>query len=332
MINKEKIKEVLKNEPSFRIRQVYEVIYKNFITSWDEAKNLPENLRKMLEEEASLCIDAEIYISKNKKTIKAAIKLEGGIVETVLMRYDGRNTVCVSSSIGCSLACDFCATGKLGLTRNLISEEIVDQVLFFARILKKEDKRVTNVVFMGMGEPLLNYEEVMKAIKILNDKDGFNIGARKISISTVGIIDGIKKLEKEKLQINLAVSLHFTDDKLRSQYMPINKRYPLEKLLLAIKSYIIKAGRKVIIEYVMLTGINDSENDAEKLAKLLKSNLENLYTVNLISYNKTLDYKPTSQQKIDRFKEILEREKIETIQRYRFGDDIKAACGQLAGK
>jgi len=332
MIDKEKIKEILGGEPSFRTKQVYEAIYKNLISSWDEAKNLPSKLREILKKELPLDIDAEIYTSKNGKTIKAAIKLEDGIIETVLMKHDGRNTVCVSSSVGCSLGCDFCATGKLGLTRNLMAEEIVDQVLLFARLHRKENQRVTNVVFMGMGEPFLNYEEVMKAIKILNDKDGLNIGARKISISTVGIIDGIRKLEKEKMQINLAVSIHFADEDLRSQYMPINKKYPLEKLLQAVNSYIIKTGRKVIIEYVMLAGINDSEDDAKKLAKILKSSLENLYTVNLISYNKTFGYKPASQQKIDRFKEILEREKTETIQRYRFGDDIKAACGQLAGK
>ena len=332
MINKEKIKKVLSEEPSFRTKQVYDSIYKNFVESWDEAKNLPKDLREKLEKECSLKIDAKIVSSKNKKTLKATINLEDGIIETVLIKHGGdRNTICVSSAIGCSLGCDFCATGKLGFTRNLMAGEIVDQVLLFARILKKENKRITNIVFMGMGEPLLNYEEVMKAIRVMNDKEGINIGARKISISTVGIIEGIKKIEKEKLQFNLAVSLHFADDNARSRYIPINKKYSIAKLLQAINFYINKTGRKVMIEYVMLAGINDSEKDAEKLAILLKNNIDKLFIVNLISYNETSDYKSSSQQKIDKFKEILEKKKIETIQRYKFGETIKAACGQLAG-
>ena len=206
--------------------------------------------------------------------------------------------------------------------------------MFFARFLKKSfdaaQGKVTNIVFMGMGEPFLNYENVLKAIRILNDKEGFNLGSRHFSISTVGITEGIEKLVKENFQVNLAVSLHAPDDELREKIMPINKKYPLVDILEAVRGYIKKTKRRVMFEYVMIKDVNDSDEQAEKLAELLGG--IPLSFVNLISYNPTGIFKPSLPERLKRFKEILEKEGIPVTQRYRFGQDIKAACGQLAGR
>ncbi|MBI4101644.1 MAG: 23S rRNA (adenine(2503)-C(2))-methyltransferase RlmN [Candidatus Nealsonbacteria bacterium] len=259
---------------------------------------------------------------------KAILSLADDLkIESVLMRHsDGRNTVCVSSQVGCPLGCLFCATGKIGFKRNLDVWEIVRQVLFFARLLKKESKRVSNVVFMGMGEPFLNYENVLEAVRVLNDKEGLNIGARHISISTAGLVEGIEKLAKENLEVNLAISLHAPKDAQRLSIMPIAKRYSIKEVLRAVDNYIKLTRRRVMFEYIMIKGFNDSEEDAKALARLAK---KPLYFINLISYNPTGDLKPSSGATIEKFKKILEREGIGVTQRYRFGQDLKAACGQL---
>ncbi len=338
-----KIQEILKDEPKFRIKQVYEAVFAKFIDNWDEATNLPFSLREKLKAEAPLEIKADILVASDKSTVKAALDFGDGKIETVLIRHgEGRNTVCVSSQIGCLLGCEFCLTGACGFTRSLNFYEIVEQVLFFSRYLRSPfakatgdkqegNERVSNVVFMGMGEPLLNYDEVMKAVRFFNDEETFNIGARKISISTVGIIDGIKKLANEPLQINLALSLHAPDDELRQQIMPVAKNNPLKSLLKAVKSYITKTNRKVMIEYLMLDKVNDSSAQAQKLADLLKVHLGRLFMVNLISYNETQKYRTSPPAVINNFRKILEREGIETSQRFKFGRDVQAACGQLAG-
>jgi 23S rRNA (adenine2503-C2)-methyltransferase len=361
-MNIQKIQEILKNEPKFRTKQVYEAIFQKFIENWDEATSLPAALRDRLKAEASLEIEAEILESADKNTVKAAISLPGGRVETVLMRHEGRDTVCVSSQMGCKLACTFCLTGQGGFARNLDSYEIVEQVLFFARYLKRnlketlpapsnggeltsrkttpspslerrgDSERVTNVVFMGMGEPFANYDEVLKAIRFLNDEETFNIGARKISVSTVGLIDGIKKFANEPLQVNLALSLHAPNDDVRHLIMPISRNYPLANLLQAMADYIKKTNRKVMIEYLLLKDINDSEDDARELAFVLKKYLERLFVVNLIAYNQTGAYEPSSKETAEAFKKVLEEEGLEVVQRFKFGRDIKGACGQLAGK
>ena len=263
--------------------------------------------------------------------MKAGILLADGLaIETVLMKHtDKRNTICVSSQVGCPLGCEFCETGKMGLKRNLTASEIVEQVLFFARYLKNKNEKVTNIVFMGMGEPFLNWENVKKAIEILNDDNCLGIGARKISISTAGIIEGIEELAEEFPQINLAISLHAPDDELRGKLMPVNKKYPLAKILQAVDEYIKKTNRKVMFEYVMIDGVNDSEEQAKNLSKLLK---RPLYMVNLIAYNPTGKFQPSLPGKIKKFKAILEKAGIFTTQRYRFGTDIEAACGQLASR
>ncbi|HDY72760.1 MAG TPA: 23S rRNA (adenine(2503)-C(2))-methyltransferase RlmN [bacterium] len=322
------VKKVLKSQPSYRLKQAKRLVFFNLIDNWNQATSFSPLLREELNKKCSLEVKAKTFVSKNKKTTKILIELSDGLkIESVLMKHkDKRNTVCVSSQVGCALDCVFCATGRMGFKRNLKTHEIVNQVLFFARYLKKKKEKITNIVFMGMGEPFLNYKNVIDAIRILNDKQGFNLGARSFSISTAGIIDGIKKLSNESLRINLAVSLHAADDSLRLKIMPMVGNYPLLKILKAVDNYIIKTRRKVMFEYVMMKGINDKDKDAEKLAKIMK---KPLYFVNLIAYNPTGDFKASSSSRIKEFKEILEKAGVKVGQRYSFGQDIKAACGQL---
>lgn len=320
--------EKLKEEPKYRIKQVNDLIFHELIADWSKATTLSLELRKRLEAECPLDIKAKLFESDDGNTAKALIELsDGEKIESVLMNHtDSRSTVCVSSQVGCPLGCAFCATGKMGFKRNLTSSEIVEQVLFFSRYLG-EGKKVTNIVFMGMGEPFLNYDNVFEAIRILNNPDCFNIGARKISISTSGIIEGIERLGNEDLQVNLSISLHAPNDKLRSEMMPINKKYPLSKVLKAVDEYIKKTDRKVMFEYLMIRDVNDSMECAKELAQLMRKPLR---MVNLIVYNPTGDFKASDSRMIKSFKEYLEKERIYTTQRYEFGRGIKAACGQLA--
>ena len=262
---------------------------------------------------------------------KSIITLADGLkIESALMPHKGGGfTVCVSSQVGCPLGCRFCATGASGFRRNLTAMEIVEQVLFFARHLKKMSaEKIANVVYMGMGEPFLNYDNVLASIKILNDKTGLNIGARKISVSTSGVIEGIKKLAEENLQVNLAISLHSPETDLRSALMPVNKKYPLKNVLAAADDYIRKTSRKVMFEYILLKGVNDTPAHAKKLAKLMR---KPLYFVNLILYNPAgrQGLKPSAPEDVKKFKEILKRAGVPVSERYRFGREIKAACGQL---
>ncbi len=330
-MNIEKIKKFLEDKPDYRIKQVKKWIFQDLIESWEKATTLPLELRKELSKKFPLSIKVKTKVSKNENAVKALITLEDDLkIETVLMRYNERNTICVSSQVGCSLNCSFCATGQLGFKRDLTFSEIVEQVLFFARYLKKENEKVTNIVFMGMGEPFLNYDNVMRAIDILNNKDGFNLGIRSFSISTAGITEGIKKLMKEDKQINLAISLNAPNNKLRSKLMPINKKYPLDKLLKIIDKYIKKTRRRVMFEYIMIKGVNDQDKHAHQLLKIVKNRL---CFVNLIPYNSTeTKFEASSKKRIEKFKDILEQEEVTVTQRYRLGSKISAACGQLVGK
>ena len=338
------LEKVLKTEPKYRTNQAISAVFQKLIEDWAKAPGLPWELRKKLNEACPLSIKDETLISKTKDTIKTRITLKDGLkIESVLMSHnDGRNTVCVSSQVGCPLACEFCATGKMGFKRNLKPLEIVEQILFFARYLKKDlpdrqagppaqagKKRVTNIVFMGMGEPFLNYENVIEAIRIINDKNGLNIGARNISISTIGITEGIKKLAQEKLQINLAISLHAPNNKLRDKIMPINEKYPIETILKAVDDYIKKTNRQVMFEYLLIKEVNDTDSCAKELAKLIR---KPLYFLNLILYNPTGLFRPSAGERVKKFKSILKKEGVKFSQRYRFGEDIKAACGQFAVK
>ncbi len=333
VFNINNLKKTLEKEAGFRYKQAKEAIFKSLVGNWSEVKNFPLLLRKTLNKECPISINTETFISKDKKSIKALITLEDGLkIESVLMRHnDGRNTVCVSSQVGCPLGCVFCATGEMGFKRSLEISEIVEQILFFARYLKKCNPlaKITNAVFMGMGEPFLNYDNVLGAIKVLNDKEGFDMGARRFSISTAGITEGIEKLAKEKLEINLAISLHAPDEELRSKIMPVNEKYPIEKILEAVDYYIKETHRKVMFEYLMIKDLNDTDECARRLSILVKNRL---CMVNLISYNFTGVFKPSLSERIKKFKEILEKEKISVVERYRFGRGIKAACGQLATK
>ncbi len=329
-MNLKNLNKILKKEPGFRRKQIEKLIYVDLIKDWDEATVLSKNLRSELNKECPLEIKGDFILSEKKsKTKKALIELsDGAKIETVLMEHeDGRNTVCVSSQVGCALGCEFCATGTMGFRRNLEVNEIIEQVLFFERLLKKEGRKVTNVVFMGMGEPLLNYDNVISAIKILNDENKLNIGARKISISTAGITDGIKKLIKEDLQVNLAVSLHAANDEVRSKIMRINKTNSLKKLFRTIEMYVDKTNRQVMFEYLLLNGVNDTPSNAAELAELMKRNY--LYMVNLITYNPTGPFQPSNKKTREIFKKILTKNKINFTERYSFGQDINAACGQL---
>jgi len=315
--------------PKFRIQQIKKLIYQDFIDDWSLASTLPLNLRQNLAKIYPLLIDGKIFMSSDKQTLKALIKFSDGLaVETVLLKHKKRNTLCLSSQIGCALRCLFCATGKMGFKRNLTEGEIIDQVLFFSRLAKKSGESINNIVFMGMGEPFLNYDNVLKAIKIINDKDCFGLGARHISLSTAGISPGIEKLGKENIQINLAISLHAPTDQLRQQLMPSGCRFTISKILKAVDQYIKLTNRKVMFEYLMLSRVNDSDRHAMELAKIMK---KSLYMVNLIPYNETGTFKPSSQERINQFKSILEKKGVNVTQRYSFGSDINAACGQLAG-
>ena len=337
-MNFDKLEEILKDQPKYRLKEAYDFVFVKFIDNWDQATSFSKDLRDRLNKECPLYIEAQSLTSKSGDSIKAKIKLKDGAeIETVLMRHSdplrpeasGRNTVCVSCQVGCPMGCAFCATGTMGLVRNLTAEEIIEQVVFFSRYLAKENQRVTNVTFMGMGEPFLNWENVLEAIKILNDKNYFNISIRNISVSTCGIIEGIEKLANTGLQINLAISLHAPNDNLRSQLMPINKRYSLKDVLQAVNNYIEKTKRKVMFEYVLIKDVNDSDDCAKQLASLMR---HKLYFLNLIEYNDTGIFKASSRKRIDEFKKILKREKINFVQRYKFGQDIQGACGQFVTK
>ncbi len=318
----------LENEPNYRKKQIEKAIFCDLVENWSEVTTLPKELREKLDKKSPLKIDGEIFKSQNSDSSKAIIRLEDGKkIETVLMSHkDGHNTVCVSSQVGCPLGCKFCATGQNGFERNLVYLEIIEQVLFFARYLKHENEKVGNVVFMGMGEPFLNYENVWKAIRFLNDEAYFNIGARRISISTIGVTEGIRKMAKEDSGVNLAVSLHATNDELRTELVPSNKKYNISRILEAVDFYIERTNRKVMFEYLLIKDVNSSMGDARELAKLMN---KKLYMVNLIPYNPTDKFKPPTIDDIRKFKNILEKSKINVTERQRFGQDIKGACGQL---
>jgi 23S rRNA (adenine(2503)-C(2))-methyltransferase len=338
--------------PDYRLKQAMRSYYQDLLPGWAEISTWPKDLREA-------CSDLEWspleLIHEQTTDEPASAKLlfqthDKLRIEAVIMRHrDGRNTVCISSQAGCAMGCAFCATGAQGLSRNLTSGEIVDQAVQAARWLKThnvkrityetdqrtsgpaDDVRVTNVVFMGMGEPFNNPDEVFESLKRLMDQDMFGLGARHISISTCGIIPGIQRLAKEAPQVNLAISLHAPTQELRAKLMPVAKAYALDRLMDVIKDYLNKTNRKIMFEYVMLRTINDRIEDAEKLAELL-SGFRHLAHVNLIKYHKTGKYQASSQDTRRIFANTLKRRGIAVTERISFGEEIEAACGQLAGK
>lgn len=359
---------VERGEPPFRAKQLYSWLYKHLVTDFSAMSNLPQALRSQLEQEASIgpmVVRSELH-SKDDRTRKILLELnDGKLIESVLMLYppigqsSARATVCVSTQAGCAFGCTFCATGQMGFDRHLAAGEIVAQVLFFARQLRdapwsaKSDTQngskraensrgdprgrpidhpidhITNIVLMGMGEPLHNYGNVMQALRILNHTDGFNLGARHMTVSTVGLVPAIRKLSQEPLQVNLAISLHAPTDELRNQTMPINRKYPLEELLAACKDYITATGRQVTFEYVLLAGVNDTTAHAHRLGELLAP-LKQFAHVNCIPVNATsADYRPPGGEAIRSFRAILYEHGVSNSVRAERGDDIAAACGQL---
>jgi 23S rRNA (adenine2503-C2)-methyltransferase len=318
---------------NYRLQQIYRAATKELVAGVADVTVLPKELRAALEVE-SFSFDAVTPVvvqnSSDKQTIKGLFRLhDGNEVEAVLMQhFNERNTVCISSQSGCAYACAFCSTGQAGFTRHLTPTEIFDQARYFARHLAAQGRKITNIVFMGMGEPFHNYAAVMDAVRLLNDPHGFGLGHRHITISTVGIVPQIDEFAGEEVQVNLAISLHAPTDELRSSIMPVNKKWPVAELMAAVARYIAKSNRKVFFEYVMLDGVNDRPRDAEALARLMRGPL---YHVNIIPYNTTPDAKlgATGDERIRAFSAILEARGVACTVRIPMGRDIAAACGQL---
>ncbi len=322
-----------KGIPKFRFSQLERAVFKNFISSFDEITNFPKNLRDELESKFKLNSMLLVNSHRSKDTVKFVLKTEdGNFVESVLMIHnDSRRTVCVSCQVFCPVGCKFCATGANQYKRNLNVREIIEQVLVISRYLKHSNERVTNVVFMGMGEPFLNYNNVIDSIRILNDENKFNIGARHIIVSTSGIIPKIYEYADLDLQCKLAISLHAPNSKLRSKIMPINDKYPLEDLMKACDYFTNKTNKRISYEYVLIKDINDSNDNARELVKLLSNRLAH---VNILIYNphEFSDFKRPSMERVMEFKKILDNGKIENSIRKSMGDDISGACGQLSAK
>jgi len=315
----------------YRLEQIYRAATKELVDDFARVSVLSTDLRRQLGARlklSSLALEREAT-SRDGQTTKFLFALaDGNEVEAVLMRHRGdRTTACISSQAGCALKCDFCATGQGGFFRNMTALEIFDQAVHVARRARQERLGLTNLVFMGMGEPFLNYDAVMDSVALLNDGQGFNLGARHITISTAGVVPAIEKFTKEGVQINLAISLHAPDDVLRTGLMPINKKWPIAKLMEAVKEYVSTTNRKVFYEYLMLAGVNDRPEDARQLADLLGGPLHH---VNLIPYNATdAPYQRSAPASMRRFQEILRERGVPSTIRHTMGDDIAAACGQL---
>ncbi len=320
--------------PKYRTRQFNKAIYQDFISSFDAlstwSKELRESLKKDVVFSTLTCIKEQT--SADAKTIKIVFErtTDRKQFETVLMKHDdGRNTVCVSSMIGCPVGCTFCATGKMGFLGNLTASEIVDQVLYIARLLKKENQTVTNIVFMGMGEPLLNLTAVEEAIAVFTSPEKMGMSDRRITISTSGITNKLQELFLHGYKGRLAVSLHAPTQTMREQIMPIAKKYPLPELLREISEYAKRTNKRVSYEYVLIDGINDTVSCARQLANIMDPKLSH---INLIPYNPVagVSYTRSSNSSIYAFAGVLEKYHIQHTIRVTMGDDIKAACGQLA--
>lgn len=319
--------------PKFRFKQFYSAVFKQLVISFDDITVFPKHLREKLKEKFSLTSMFLVESHKSGNTIKFVLKTKDNqFIESVLMLHrDGRRTVCVSSQVFCALGCRFCATGANQFKRSLSAQEIVEQVLFVSRYLAHFDERVTNIVFMGMGEPFLAYNSVVDSIEVLNDKDAFGIGARHITVSTSGIVPKIYEYADLPYQTRLAISLHAPNDALRTELMPINKRYSLNELIKACDYYVEKTNKRISYEYVLIGGINDSLNHAKELVELLKGRLAH---VNLLIYNphEFATYKKPQKENVLAFRDYLLQEGIEASIRKSMGDDISGACGQLSGK
>lgn len=313
--------------PKFRAKQIYDWLYKN-VTDFDNMRNIPADLKAFLKSSSYISV-ANIekkLVSRYDKTVKYLFSFnDGECVESVVMSYKHGYSICISTQVGCKMGCTFCATGKSGFSRSLVPSEMLGQIEAAQRDL---NIRISNIVLMGMGEPLDNFDNVMRFLELVTCEDGLNISMRNISLSTCGIVPGIYKLLEKKLQLTLSISLHAPYNELRSKIMPINRRYSLDELMPACREYAKVTSRRISFEYAMLGGVNDSDECAQKLAALLKGMLCH---VNLIPVNEVAEspYKPSTPERIERFISILEKKSINVTVRRKLGSDIDASCGQL---
>ncbi len=325
-------------QPAYRARQVWRGVYQRLATSFDDLTDLPAPLRLELAARYRLAAAEPVtqLTSRDGSTDKALLRLQDGeLIETVLMRYEAtedsraRNTICISSQAGCAMACAFCATGQQGFRRNLTSGEIVEQVLHFARLIRAEGQHVTNVVFMGMGEPLANYAATLRTVQTLNSAEGFGLGARHMTISTVGVFGGIRRLAEEPYQVGLALSLHSPDDDLRRRLIP-TARQPIATLLDASNYYAERTGRRYSVEYALIEGVNDTPEMARRLGRLLAGMPCH---VNLIPVNPTANpgTRRPERRRVLAFQQELVALGINCTVRTEKGVDIMAGCGQLRG-
>ncbi len=319
-------------EPPYRARQVWEWLYKRKAAEFEQMTNLPRALRERLSAETrlgTLDLVTELH-SSDGQTVKRLFRLpDGQLIESVLMEYDdGRRTACISTQAGCAMGCVFCATGQMGFARHLTDGEIVQQALFAARQLEAEGDRLSNVVLMGMGEPLHNYDNTLRAIRKLIDPNGIEIGQRHITLSTVGLVPAIRKLAAEGLQVKLAISLHAATDVERSKLLPVNRRWPIAEVINAVEEYIAATGRRVTFEWALIRRENDTFEQAQQLGQLLRGLLCH---VNLIPLNPTGGYAgaPSDPERVTAFQETLTSYGVTSTVRVRRGIDIDAGCGQL---
>jgi 23S rRNA (adenine2503-C2)-methyltransferase len=322
------------SEPAYRAQQIWQGLYQNLWTSPEEFTNLPKALREKLAAELrwSALEPETVLKSKDGETVKTLFRLsDDREIEAVLMRYESRRTLCISTQAGCAMGCVFCATGQMGFKRHLTAGEIVAQVILYARQLKDQGEQVTNVVLMGMGEPFHNYQNSLKAIDRLNDPKGYNLGARRFTISTVGLVPFIRKFADEKRQVNLAISLHAADNEARSALLPVNRKYPIEEVIEACRYYVEQTGRRVTFEWALIRDVNDTPEVAHRLAGLLRGLICH---VNVIPLNPTQKYpgQATTRERALAFAEVLNQAGIPCTIRIRRGIDIQAGCGQLASR
>jgi 23S rRNA (adenine2503-C2)-methyltransferase len=320
-------------EPAYRAKQLWQGLYHHYWRTPDEFSTLSKSFRVKLAQNIkfSLLTNQKVQQSTDKRTEKTLFSVANNLfIETVLMSYKLRNTICISTQAGCAMGCSFCATGQMGFRRNLKRGEIVEQVIYYARSLATRSQRITNVVLMGMGEPFHNYDETLAAIDRLNHPEGFNFAARRFTISTVGLVPMIRRFTSERRQINLAISLHAADDDLRSSLLPINRKYPLDILFNACQDYVNQTKRRITFEWALIRDINDSPQQAKMLSDRIGNMLAH---INIIQLNPTngFDGLPSTRERAARFKEELENHGISCTIRLRRGIDIQAGCGQLAG-
>jgi len=328
-------KRFLKNNniKGYRVDQLYDQYFKQLITSWDELTTWPKDLREKLKAEVpfSKLENFQEFPSSDARTIKLlAYTSEGFPVESVLMRNKDRITVCISCMSGCPVGCKFCATGRMGLKKNLSTREILDQIMYFERKLKASGEKITNVVYMGMGEPMLNLKSVVESTQVLEDSKALSMSARRITVSTAGYISQLDEFLKKDLGVNIAISLHAPNQKLREKLMPtVAKNNPLDELIALLVKDQKKRNKKITYEYLMLKDVTDTPECAKELAKLLKNQI---VLVNLINFNKVsgIAYEPSTRKRIEEFQAILDGRGINNTLRYSYGSDIKGACGQLA--